>query len=243
MTWVTTTRLMLEPSAATTANHQVVRERALGGDALESHRDRVGLGWTDPDRQISVPFRLLEDDDVLAREHVDAHALHDHLDQPYPAERTFSHGSILAPATPERGGRIPFGREDIRGGRPVGDRGHDGARERRREGPADRPARRRQPLAHEGAIGSLEGEDPARWRRRTRTGPRGRRPWRRRGAGSRAPAGPRRLGGRSSEYSACARRRAEVDAGDGVGVEEPGADVDAQVAGVAPGRRSGSSVR
>ena len=49
--------------------------------------------WTDPDRQVSVPLGLLEDDHVLAREHVHAHALDDHLDEPDAAEWLVRHGS------------------------------------------------------------------------------------------------------------------------------------------------------
>ena len=58
----------------------------------------------DPDRQVSVPLGLLEDHHVLAREHVHAHALDHHLDEPDPAERLFRHGPILAPATRGRAG-------------------------------------------------------------------------------------------------------------------------------------------
>ena len=52
-----------------------------GVDALELHGDGVGLPRPDPDGQVPVALGLLEDDDVLGREHVDADALDDHLVQ------------------------------------------------------------------------------------------------------------------------------------------------------------------
>ena len=73
---------------------QVVRERALGGDALELHRDRLGLPAADPDGQVALALRLAEDDDVLRGKHVDADALDDHLAQPR------QHRSILHPRAP-----------------------------------------------------------------------------------------------------------------------------------------------
>ncbi len=90
----------------------VVGERPLRGQALELHRDRVRLPGADPDRQVALAVELLEDDDMLAREHVDADALHGHLDQPE-LERVPGHGPIIprptvrpteAPGPRRRGG-------------------------------------------------------------------------------------------------------------------------------------------
>ena len=60
---------------------QVVGERPLRGQALELHGDRARLPRADPDREVAVAPGLLEDHDMAVRQHVDAHALDDHLDQ------------------------------------------------------------------------------------------------------------------------------------------------------------------
>ena len=114
------TRSTRTPSSSSVAREQVVGERPVRGQALELHRDRARLPRPDPDRQVAVALGLLEDDDVAAGQHVDPHALDDHLDElvvrPWPA-------IIPRPA----------------GGRPVaGRRGPAGPRERR--GPTATPA-------------------------------------------------------------------------------------------------------
>ena len=55
----------------------------------------------DPDRQIALAVGLFQDDHVLAREHVDPHALDDHLDESHSG----IHGPILDEATRGRRGR------------------------------------------------------------------------------------------------------------------------------------------
>ena len=61
---------------------QVVRERSLGLDALQLHGDRLGFPAADPDGQIALVVGLAQDDHVLRRQHVDTHALDDHLTHP-----------------------------------------------------------------------------------------------------------------------------------------------------------------
>ena len=76
---------------------------------------------------------------MLAREHVDAHALDDHLDQPDPAERLFRHGPILATGYSSTRRTHAVRGEQVRDGRTVGDRGHGEAAnvvQQRRAGPA-----------------------------------------------------------------------------------------------------------
>src|SRR3954452_24441075 len=58
---------------------QVVRHRARRGGALELHEDGRGLGMADPDRQELVAVNGLEQDDRLLADHVEAHAVDDHL--------------------------------------------------------------------------------------------------------------------------------------------------------------------
>ena len=76
---------------------QVVGQRAFGRQALEAHRDRAGLPWPDPDGQVSLALALLEDHHVAVGQHVDAHALDDHLDQ------SVRHGRIIPRGSPAPG--------------------------------------------------------------------------------------------------------------------------------------------
>jgi hypothetical protein len=56
-----------------------VRHRARRVGALELHQDGGGLGMTDPDRQELVPVARLQEHDRLLADHVEAHAVDDHL--------------------------------------------------------------------------------------------------------------------------------------------------------------------
>ena len=58
---------------------QVVRHRPRRRGALELHQDRRGLGMADPDRQELVRVDSLEQHDRLLADHVEAHAVDDHL--------------------------------------------------------------------------------------------------------------------------------------------------------------------
>jgi len=58
---------------------QVVRHRPRRRGALQLHQDRRGLRVADPDRQELVAVNGLEQDDRLLADHVEAHAVDDHL--------------------------------------------------------------------------------------------------------------------------------------------------------------------
>ena len=58
---------------------QVVRHRPRRRRALELHQDRRRLGMADPDRQELVRVDGLEQHDRLLADHVEAHAVDDHL--------------------------------------------------------------------------------------------------------------------------------------------------------------------
>jgi len=70
-------------------DEQVVRERPRCGRALELHQDRRCFRMADPDRQVPVPLRRLEEHDRLLadeveRDPVDRHLDHLFLDYPGP---------------------------------------------------------------------------------------------------------------------------------------------------------------
>ena len=58
---------------------QVVRHRPRRRRSLELHQDRGGLGMPDPDREELVRVDGLEQHDRLLADHVEAHAVDDHL--------------------------------------------------------------------------------------------------------------------------------------------------------------------
>src|SRR5450755_4178897 len=68
---------------------QVMAERPLGRDPLQSHGNGVRLPGADPDREIALALHLLEDDDVVARGHMDPDALDHDFDQ------LADHGGII----------------------------------------------------------------------------------------------------------------------------------------------------
>src|SRR5687767_1550738 len=67
--------------------HQVVRERARGGDALQLHGDRFRLIGSDPDWQVALPVDLLEDDDAVLGHQADSDAFDHRLDHAKPSGR------------------------------------------------------------------------------------------------------------------------------------------------------------
>ena len=87
---------------------EVVGQRTIRSEALELHRDRARLPWPDPDREIPIPLRLLEDDDMPARQHVDPDALDHHLDELRPGERLLAGHGLIIPRRP--GGSGPSSR-------------------------------------------------------------------------------------------------------------------------------------
>ena len=100
-----TTRATVRVERLERAGEQVVGQRPLRRQALQAHRDRARLPRSDPDGQVALAPRLLEDDDVAAGEHVDPHALDDHLDQPVVVHAAIIPRPHWRPAAPPAGRR------------------------------------------------------------------------------------------------------------------------------------------
>src|SRR5919202_1822416 len=62
--------------------HEIVRHGPRRGRALELHEDRGGLRVADPDREEPVSVGRLQEHDRLLADHVEAHAVDDHLVHP-----------------------------------------------------------------------------------------------------------------------------------------------------------------
>src|SRR5215208_4579467 len=59
---------------------QIVGHGALWLVALERERDRIGLEWTDPDRQVAPAIGFAEDDDAMLRQQAHAYAVNSYTD-------------------------------------------------------------------------------------------------------------------------------------------------------------------
>jgi hypothetical protein len=77
--------------------HEVVRERPGGADALQLHRDRLGLVGADPDRQVALAVDLFEDHHPVLGDEADADAFDHGFDH-----RCALFGSGSSPGAPAR---------------------------------------------------------------------------------------------------------------------------------------------